>query len=133
MVVTPEVTSIRDADKVIGLLEAKGITDISLIINQLRPEMVKAENMMSVTDVKDILGIPLIGVVPDSEQVITASNRGEPLVLDDKVSIPGLAFINTARRIMGEAVEFIDFDSVTSTNPLKRLIKNLVKRSDKSY
>jgi septum site-determining protein MinD len=95
--------------------------------------MVKAENMMSVTDVKDILGIPLIGVVPDSEQVITASNRGEPLVLDDKVSIPGLAFINTARRIMGEAVEFIDFDSVTSTNPLKRLIKNLVKRSDKSY
>ena len=89
--------------------------------------------MMSVTDVKDILGIPLIGVVPDSEQVITASNRGEPLVLDDKVSIPGLAFINTARRIMGEAVEFIDFDSVTSTNPLKRLIKNLVKRSDKSY
>ena len=89
--------------------------------------------MMSVTDVKYILGIPLIGVVPDSEQVITASNRGEPLVLDDKVSIPGLAFINTARRIMGEAVEFIDFDSVTSTNPLKRLIKNLVKRSDKSY
>ena len=133
VVVTPEVTSIRDADKVIGLLEAKGITDISLIINRLRPEMVKAENMMSVTDVKDILGIPLIGVVPDSEQVITASNRGEPLVLDDKVSIPGLAFINTARRIMGEAVEFIDFDSVTSTNPLKRLIKNLVKRSGKSY
>eukprot|EP00962_Isochrysis_galbana_P062096 scaffold51549_cov1860-Isochrysis_galbana.AAC.2 len=68
IVVTPEVTSIRDADKVIGLLEAKDINNINLVINRLKPEMVKAENMMSVNDVKDILGIPLIGVIPDSEQ-----------------------------------------------------------------
>jgi septum site-determining protein MinD len=129
IVVTPEVTSIRDADKVIGLLEAKGISDISLIINRLRPEMVRAENMMSVNDVKDILGIQLIGVIPDSEQVITASNRGEPLVLDEKLSTPGLAFVNTAQRLLGEPVDFIDFDSPSSKNPLKRLLKNLVRRS----
>nr|YP_009550210.1 MinD [Tisochrysis lutea]YP_009873603.1 septum-site determining protein [Isochrysis galbana]AUM82513.1 MinD [Tisochrysis lutea]QKW88486.1 septum-site determining protein [Isochrysis galbana] len=133
VVVTPEVTSIRDADKVIGLLEAKGISNINLLINRIKPEMVKAENMMSVSDVKDILGVPLIGVVPDSEQVITASNRGEPLVLEEKLSIPGLAFINTAQRLMGEVVDFIDFDSPPSKNPLKRLIKNLVRRPNASY
>jgi septum site-determining protein MinD len=91
--------------------------------------MVRAENMMSVNDVKDILGIQLIGVIPDSEQVITASNRGEPLVLDEKLSIPGLAFVNTAQRLLGEPVDFIDFDSPSSKNPLKRLLKNLVRRS----
>jgi len=133
IVVTPEVTSIRDADKVIGLLEAKDINNINLVINRLKPEMVKAENMMSVNDVKDILGIPLVGVIPDSEQVITASNRGEPLVLDEKLSIPGLAFINTAQRLMGESVDFIDFDSSSSKNPLKRLLKNLVRGSSNNY
>lgn len=133
IVVTPEVTSIRDADKVIGLLEAKDITNINLVINRLKPDMVKAENMMSVNDVKDILGIPLIGVIPDSEQVITASNRGEPLVLEEKLSIPGLAFINTAQRLMGESVDFIDFDSPSSKNLLKRLFKNLVRGSNNNY
>jgi len=131
VVVTPEVTSIRDADKVIGLLEAKDITKIHLIINRLRPDMVKSENMMSVTDVTDILGIPLIGVIPESEQVIKASNRGEPLVLDENLSIAAIAFIRTAKRLMGESVDFIDFASMDSKNLLKRLLSNLVRRSNK--
>ena len=93
--------------------------------------MVKSENMMSVTDVTDILGIPLIGVIPESEQVIKASNRGEPLVLDENLSIAAIAFIRTAKRLMGESVDFIDFASMDSKNLLKRLLSNLVRRSNK--
>ena len=90
--------------------------------------MVKTDDMMSIDDVKNILGVPLIGVIPDSEQVIIASNRGEPLVLDDKISLPGLAFENTARRFLGERIEFLDLDSSTSRNPMKRFIKNIINK-----
>ena len=88
MVVTPEVPSIRDADRVIGLLMSKNINKIHLIINRIRPNMVKNDDMMSIDDVKNILGIPLLGVIPDSEKIIIASNRGEPIVLDTKNCLP---------------------------------------------
>jgi len=84
VVVTPEVPSIRDADKVIGLLIAQNIKKISLLVNRIRPKMVQTDDMMSIDDVKNILGVPIVGVIPDSEQVIIASNRGEPLVLEEK-------------------------------------------------
>ena len=129
VVVTPEVPSIRDADKVIGLLVSQQIKKISLLINRIRPEMVKTEDMMSIDDVKNILGIPLVGVIPDSEQVIIASNRGEPLVLEEKLSLPGLAFENTARRLIGEELTFLNLDAPTSRNPMKRLFGKLIKNS----
>jgi septum site-determining protein MinD len=129
VVVTPEVPSIRDADKVIGLLVSQQIKKISLLINRIRPKMVKTEDMMSIDDVKNILGIPLVGVIPDSEQVIIASNRGEPLVLEEKLSLPGLAFENTARRLVGEEVPFLSLDVPTSRNPMKRLFGKLTKKS----
>lgn len=132
VVVTPEVTSIRDADKVIGILGTGGIEKISLLINRIKPKMVKSENMMSVEDVSDILSIPLIGVVPDSERVIIASNRGEPLVLEENLSVPGITFEHTARRLAGEKIDFIDLDLPLSSNPVKRLIKNLINRPDKN-
>ena len=125
IVVTPEVPSIRDADKVIGLLVAKGIKNISLLINRIRPNMVKNDDMMSIDDVKNILGIPLIGVIPDSEQVIVASNRGEPLVLDKKLSLPGLAFENTARRLEGEKIDLLNLENFNTKNPVKRLLDGL--------
>jgi septum site-determining protein MinD len=128
VVVTPEVPSIRDADKVIGILVAQGIKKISLLINRIRPKMVKTDDMMSIDDVKNILGVPLVGVIPDSEQVIIASNRGEPLVLDEKLSLPGLAFENTARRFLGEEIEFLNLDSPTSRNPMKRFINNFINK-----
>jgi septum site-determining protein MinD len=84
VVVTPEVPSIRDADRVIGILMSKGIEEINLIINRIRPNMIKTDEMMSIEDVKNILGITLIGVIPDSEKIIIASNRGEPIVLEEK-------------------------------------------------
>ena len=129
VVVTPEVPSIRDADKVIGILVAQDIKRISLLVNRIRPKMVKTDDMMSIDDVKNILGIPLVGVIPDSEQVIIASNRGEPLVLEEKLSLPGLAFENTARRLLGEEIDFIDLELPLSRNPMKRLFKNFINRS----
>jgi len=128
VVVTPEVPSIRDADKVIGILVPKGIKKISLLVNRIRPKMVKTDDMMSIDDVKNILGVPLVGVIPDSEQVIIASNRGEPLVLEEKLSLPGLAFENTARRLVGEEVEFLNLDIQASRNPVKRLLSNFIKK-----
>ena len=86
--------------------------------------------MMSIDDVKNILGVPLVGVIPDSEQVIIASNRGEPLVLEEKLSLPGLAFENTARRLVGEEVEFLNLDIQASRNPVKRLLSNFIKKSN---
>jgi len=130
VVVTPEVPSIRDADRVIGILMAKNIKKINLIINRIRPNMVKTDNMMSIEDVKNILGIPLIGVIPDSEKVIIASNRGEPVVLDDQSSLPGLAFENTARRLVGEDVSFLNLVSTPSRNPIKRILGNFVGRNN---
>ena len=120
VVVTPEVPSIRDADKVIGILVAQNVTKISLLVNRLRPKMVKTDDMMSINDVKNILGIPLIGVIPDSEQVIIASNRGEPLVLEEKLSLPGVAFEHTTRRLLGEEVPFLDLTTSSLRNPMKR-------------
>jgi septum site-determining protein MinD len=109
IVTTPEVAAVRDADRVIGLLEAEGIDNINLIVNRLKPGMVQDNKMMSVEDVLELLGVSLIGVVPDDERVIVATNKGEPLVLHEDSSLPAIAFTNIARRLQGEKVPFLDF------------------------
>ena len=129
VVVTPEVPSIRDADRVIGILMSKGIKQINLIINRIRPNMVKTDDMMSVEDVKNILGIELLGVVPDSEKIIVASNRGEPIVLEAKTCLPGQAFENIARRLTGEEVSFLDLKNSGGRNSVKRILRNFINRS----
>ncbi len=111
IVTTPEIAAVRDADRVIGLLEAQGIKRIHLIINRLRPAMVEENNMMSVQDVQEILAIPLIGVIPEDERVIISTNRGEPLVLAENPSLAGTAFEHIARRLEGETVDFMDLNA----------------------
>lgn len=111
VVTTPEISAVRDADRVIGLLEANGVKKMQLIVNRLKPAMVQEEQMMSVQDVQDILAIPLIGVVPDDERVIVSTNRGEPLVLEKTLSLAGIAFANIARRLEGEKVPFLDLNA----------------------
>lgn len=111
IVTTPEISAVRDADRVVGLLEAQGIKRISLIVNRLRPAMVQLNDMMSVQDVQEILAIPLIGVIPEDERVIVSTNRGEPLVLSETPSLAGTAFDNIARRLEGQTVEFIDLNA----------------------
>jgi septum site-determining protein MinD len=120
IVTTPEVAAVRDADRVVGLLEANDVKRMYLIINRLKPAMVEQDMMMSVKDVQDILAIPLLGVVPDDERVIVSTNRGEPLVLSETPSIASTAFSNIVRRLEGEKVPFMDL-SVPPDDFLSRL------------
>lgn len=106
VVTTPEVSAVRDADRIIGLLEANEMGKIDLIVNRLRIDMVDRGDMMSSDDVVDILAVNLIGVVPDDENIVVSTNNGEPLVGDD--SKAGQAYMNICRRIMGEEVPFLD-------------------------
>lgn len=122
IVTTPEIAAVRDADRVIGLLEANNVRKISLIVNRIRPKMVQADEMMSVQDVEEILAIPLIGIIPDDEKVIVSSNRGEPLVLSEEISMAGTAFDNIARRLEGEKIPLQELEPV-SDNFFTRLRK----------
>ena len=108
VVTTPEVSAIRDADRIIGLLEANEVKKTELIVNRLRMDMVKRGDMMSVEDVCDILAIPLLGAVPDDEHIVIATNQGEPLVGTD--CLAGQAYSNICRRILGETVEFLNLE-----------------------
>jgi septum site-determining protein MinD len=111
VVTTPEVSAVRDADRVVGLLEASEVKYTKLLVNRLKPAMVQEEQMMSVRDVLDILAVPLLGVIPEDERVIVSSNRGEPLVLDEKLSMAGMAFQNIACRLLGEEVPLLDLSA----------------------
>ena len=111
IVTTPEISAVRDADRVIGLLEANDIKTMHLLINRLKPAMVQEEQMMSVQDVQDILAIPLLGVIPEDERVIVSTNRGEPLVLESNLSLAGVAFSNIAGRLLGEKIPFLDLSA----------------------
>ena len=123
VVVTPEVPSIRDADRVIGIMMSKKLSKLNLVVNRIRPEMVKTDDMMSIDDVTSILGIPLIGVIPDTQKVIIASNRGEPVVLEEKISFPRIAFENTAKRLIGQQIDFIELESTTNPNPIRSIFR----------
>ncbi len=109
VVTTPEVSSIRDADRVIGLLEAGDLRNIQLIINRIRPDMVRRGEMMSVEDVQEILAVPLLGVIPDDESVVVATNQGEPVCGGN--SPAGTAFQNICRRITGEEVPLMELSA----------------------
>ena len=122
VVTTPEVSAIRDADRIIGLLEANEVKKTELIVNRLRMDMVKRGDMMSVEDVCDILAIPLLGAVPDDEHIVIATNQGEPLVGTD--CLAGQAYSNICKRILGETVEFLNLEEKqTVFDKLKNLFK----------
>ena len=109
IVTNPEVSAVRDADRVIGILEAEGKGPGALILNRLNPALVKKQDMLSADDVIDLLAVELIGIVPEDEGVIVGSNRGVPVSADLK-SKAGQAFRNIARRLQGEQVPFMDLD-----------------------
>ena len=109
---TPEVSSIRDADRIIGLLEGAGIKKIDLLVNRVRMDMVRRGEMMSVEDVVDILAVNLLGAVPDEESVVVAANHGEPVVGSD--TLAGQAYMNICRRICGETVPLLNLQASSS-------------------
>jgi septum site-determining protein MinD len=110
VVTVPEVSAVRDADRIIGLLSASGIDDCELLVNRLRPDLVKRGDMLALDDTLDILGIDLIGVVPEDEKIIRSSNIGEPIVSNEK-SMAGKAYRNITKRILGENVPLLDMDT----------------------
>ncbi|GIW23409.1 MAG: site-determining protein [Candidatus Sericytochromatia bacterium] len=116
IVTNPEVSSIRDADRIIGLLDSVDHEMIppKLIVNRIRMEMVKENEMLNVDDVKEILGIDLLGVVPDDESIITSTNKGIPAVMLDN-SLAGQALKDIARRLLGENVPFMDLTKDNNT------------------
>ncbi|MCI6857842.1 MAG: septum site-determining protein MinD [Eubacterium sp.] len=122
IVTTPEVSAIRDADRIIGLLEAQELKRIELVVNRIRMDMVRRGDMMSVDDVIDILAIDLLGVVPDDESIVVSTNEGEPLVGTDTQA--GKAFANICQRILGQEVPIMEFEA----EGIFKKIVNLFKR-----
>lgn len=110
IVTTPEVAAVRDADRVIGLLEAAQMPPPMLVINRIRPKMVRKGDMMDIGDMIDILAIDLLGVVPDDDQIVISTNRGEPAVVNN-LSKAGEAYRNVARRLMGEEVPIMSLEA----------------------
>lgn len=110
VVTTPEVSAVRDADRIIGLLEANNLNNPKLILNRLRIDMAKRGDMLTIDDVTEILAIEVIGVVPDDEAIVVSTNRGEPAV-NDASSKAGQAYRNITKRIMGENVPFMDLET----------------------
>lgn len=123
VVTTPEVSAVRDADRIIGLLEANEIKEPRLLLNRVREDMVKKGDMMSTDDVVEILAIDLIGVVPDDQSIIVSTNKGEPAVTDNK-SIAGKSYRDIVKRIMGEEVPFED----KKENIIGKIKKLLMKK-----
>lgn len=123
VVVNPEMSSVRDADRIVGLLEAQELRNPSLVVNRLRPRMVKSQDMLSVEDVQEVLGasVKLIGVIPDDDMIITSTNKGEPASMTEG-SLAGQAYRNIARRLKGEEIPFLDLDEKpTFMGRLKKL------------
>ncbi|ABR48452.1 septum site-determining protein MinD [Alkaliphilus metalliredigens QYMF] len=110
VVTTPEISAVRDADRIIGLLEAAELQDPQLIVNRIRYDMVRRGDMMNIDDMIDILAIDLIGVVPDDESIVISTNKGEPAVTDLQ-SLAGQAYRNIAKRISGEEVPFVNMEA----------------------
>jgi len=110
IVTNPEVAAARDADRIIGLIEAEEKGPARLILNRINPGMVERGDMLAAEDILEILAIELIGLVPEDEHVLVSSNRGVPIVLENK-NRAGIAFRNIAKRIMGESVPFMNIDT----------------------
>lgn len=127
VVTTPEMSAVRDADRIIGLLEAKEeIKSYKLLLNRVRPNLIKSNDMMSVEDVVEILSTELIGIIPEDTGIITSTNKGEPIVNDEK-SLAGMAYSNVAKRIMGDEVPFLNLEEETSVlSKVKKFFSNLM-------
>ncbi len=119
VVTNPEVSAVRDADRIIGILESAQFKDIKLLINRLRPNMVKSGDMLSIEDLMEHLCIDLLGVVPEDQSVVISTNRGEPIVLNDH-SPAAQAFSNIVRRLVGEEVELMPIEEDSFWSKLKR-------------
>lgn len=124
VVTNPEVSAVRDADRIIGMLESNGFQDIKLIVNRVHWDMVKKGDMLSIEDVAEHLYVELIGVIPEDQNVVVSTNKGEPIVLNDK-SRAGGAFANVAQRITGEDVPIMPPEEPSLWGRIKHLGRSI--------
>ncbi len=129
IVTNPEVPAVRDADRVIGLIEAEEKGPARLIVNRVRPGMVRRGEMLDISDVVDLLAIDLVGIVPEDKDVLVAANRGRPVALSRDGSLTGRAFHNIARRLLGEDVPFL---TLREPGVLTRLLRFVSSGGDLS-
>jgi len=132
IITVPEMSAVRDADRVIGILESYAHKiNCWLVINRLNPKMVKTNDMMSVDDILEILGIRLLGVIPEDQQIIVFTNKGEPLSLNQDNSWAGQAFRNITRRLLGEEVALLNIFEKETNIIMQQLnkLKSLITRS----
>lgn len=108
VVTTPENAAVRDADRIIGLLEQSRIP-ARLVINRIRPNMMKTGEMLDIDEICQVLAIDLLGIVPDDEKVIKSANNGEPTVMDPS-SRAAIAYRNIGRRILGDKVPLMQLE-----------------------
>lgn len=127
IVTNPEVSAVRDADRIIGLIEAAKKGPARLILNRMKIDMIKRGEMLSPKDVTDILAISILGIVPEDDAVVPASNTGVPVTLNEN-SRAGIAFRNIARRLNGEDVPFMSLES--SSSFLQRLTRLFVGKGE---
>lgn len=120
IVTTPEVSAVRDADRIIGLLESEGKHNPKLIVNRIRPSMVKKGDMMNIDDIIEILAIDLLGIIPEDEYIVISTNRGEPAVANP-ISLAGTAYSNIVRRLTGENIPLMTLE--TNDGFMKKLKK----------
>src|SRR6056297_3127424 len=121
IVTTPEVSAVRDADRIIGLLEAEGLKDPDVVINRIRMDMVKRGNMMDIDDMIEILAVNLLGAVPEDEDIVISTNKGEPVVYSDNKRA-GKAFKNIASRLEGEELALMSMEKKTIFKKIKNII-----------
>ena len=133
VVTTPEISAVRDADRIIGLLEANEIKNIKLIINRLRIEMVKQGNMLSVQDIVDILAIDVLGVIPDDESIVISTNKGEPLVYRGKSLTAEISGVVTTIASSTEAIAFLNPCSIPAGQSITIKSKSFLKTSISSF
>ncbi|SDL96040.1 septum site-determining protein MinD [Halarsenatibacter silvermanii] len=121
IIATPEVSAVRDADRIIGLLEAEGVNDPELVINRIKKDMVDRGDMMNIDDMLEILAVDILGVVPEEEKIVVSTNTGEPIVHSNN-SQAGQAFKNISRRIEGEDLPLMDLKDDSFINRIKNFI-----------
>lgn len=119
IVTNPEVSAVRDADRVIGLVEAEEKGPARLVVNRIKPSLVRRGEMLSIADVVELLAVDLIGVVPEDQSILIAANRGQPLAFSSNSSLAGQAFHNIAHRVLGEDVPFM---TLREPSVLKRIL-----------
>lgn len=124
VVTNPEVSAVRDADRIIGMLESAGFNDIKLVVNRIRNDMVKSGDMLSIEDLLEHLCIDLLGVVPEDKNVVISTNRGEPIILNEN-SQASTAFNNIALRTLGEQVDYPTFEDISFWTRIKSLGRNM--------